>query len=183
MAKKTLKKMKISKRKSTKNIMDVKKGFNEKSIKNISSAIYALIFIYIIGIIFIGYIISYVKQIKDCQCFIEKNKEFGTNINYIYYLEILIFILYTYNLLSLIYMSFLFNSTMKGGASILMIQRIAYIIGLLINGYLVYNVYKLSEIPEDDCECLKSSLKYLLYIQSGIILLGLISSGYILFIK
>lgn len=186
MTKKTLKKMKISKRKATKTtkkIKDIQKAFNENGIKNVSFVIYTLIFIYIIAIVFIGYIISYIKQIKDCQCFIEKNKEIGTNINYIYYLEIIIFVIYVFNLLSLIYFSFLFNSSMKGGAANLMIQRISYIIGLLINGYLIYNIYKLSEIPEDDCECVKSWLKNLLYIQSVVILFGLISSGYVLFIK
>lgn len=160
---------------------NMKKTIEKVGVKNVISSLYFLIFFYVIYSIFITFIITYIRGIKDCPCFLEKNKQVGANITYIYILEIIYLIVTVMNIISSIIAVKVLKSKQKGGDKMNISNRIGYLIGLIIGVYLLYNIYKLSQIPEDDCDCDKNSLKYLLYIQGVLIFISLIYSTYVQF--
>ena len=130
---------------------------------------------FIIYIIFVSGIIYYINSIKDCSCFIELNKSSNVNIHYIYIIEIIILFLLIIGFITFIILHYKINNLTKGGMKqnpyIYLIQ---YVIILIVYGYLVYNIYKLYKIPDDDCNCMKNWLKYLLYIQVIFIIITII---------
>jgi hypothetical protein len=180
--------MKSNKKISNKKLDVIKKKLEKFGYKkpvnlvNVMSDLKILIIFYIIFIfiyiLIVSGIINYINKIKDCNCFKEKNNIYSVNITYIYVIEIIILILSIFSLVSFIYLYIMNNyviNKLKGGSkSIFNTYLIAYLISLLINGYLLYNIYKLVNIPEDNCNCDKSSLKKLLYIQSILIMINLI---------
>ena len=139
-----------------------------------------LIIFYLFYIFFISGIIHYINQIKDCKCFQEKNKLVGVNITYIYILEIIMLIISIIMFLNLLFLRSIITKIKNGGnKSILTTNKITYLLSLIVNGYLIYNIVKISEIPTDDCECDKSWLKNLLYIQVIIICISIFFGGII----
>jgi hypothetical protein len=141
-----------------------------------------LIIYYLCYIIFVSGIIYYINQIKDCKCFQEKNKLVGVNITYIYMLEIIILILGIVMFVQLVIAKIFIKKNKSGGnnenSNILL--KITFLINIIVSGYLIYNIIKLSQIPIDDCECDKSSLRYLLYIQATIMTISLFFNGYMI---
>jgi hypothetical protein len=190
---KKLKKNNIVERKRKSYQKELKKKLNEElgklgvnksvdSINFVKNGFMYLIIFYVFYILFISGIIYYINRIKDCKCFQEKNKLVGVNITYIYIIEIILLVLAIITILQLFLGIKYLNEIKSGGGTVNNIgNKISYLISLFINGYLIYNIIKLSEIPTDDCECDKSSLKNLLYIQSGIIIVTIIFSGIIIF--
>lgn len=157
---------------------------NDIGMKFLNSIIPFAFIINIIVILYIGSIIFYLHKIKNCPCFIEKNKNNYTNINYLLIIEYIILSLNVFMLLSLLIYIFNYNNTnnltKKGGA----IQNyqtpilIFFCLSFLIYSFFVYYVYKLHENISEDCECSKSWLRYLLYIQTIIIVISLVSNVY-----
>jgi len=147
----------------------------ENKLKVFNNLIYFMYIFLIMYIIFVSGIIYYISSIKDCSCFIELNKSANVNIQYIYIIEIIILFLIIIIFFTIIILHYRINNLTKGGmkqnAYIFLIQ---YIIILAVYGYLVYNVYKLYQIPDDDCNCMKNWLKYLLYIQVILMIIGII---------
>lgn len=188
MAKKTtVKKANVIKRKRDLFKKELKKKLAEMNIKKdnnfdfVINGFNILIVYYFLYIIFISGIIYYINKIKDCKCFQEKNKLVGVNITYIYIIEIIILVMSIIAFVQFIMARHYIKTIQKGGAMNNTTQKISFFISLLVNGYLIYNVVKLSEIPMDDCECDKNMLKYLLYIQSVIIAISLFFTGYMIF--
>jgi hypothetical protein len=134
----------------------------------------------IIGIAYISFIINYLNTLKSCSCYQKENQLNYSNITYLIIIEsfaLAIFILLT---ISIIYMIIILNKGQKGGNKNKSYKTgfyIGYLISLIIYGYFIYYVYKLSENVNEECECTKSWMRYLLYIQAIFILIGLISSG------
>ena len=152
-------------------------------LKKLNSLIPFILTFNIIMILYVGSIIYYLHQIKNCQCFIEKNKNNYTNINYLLIIE---YIILSVNVFMVLILIFIFNNnsksnlTKKGGA----IQNfptpflIYFCLIFVVYSFFVYYVYKLHENITEDCECSKSWLRYLLYIQSVMIVLSLTYSTY-----
>ena len=138
---------------------------------------YLMIFIFIILIIYIGYIIHYLNKLKECPCFLEKNKENNSNITYLIVIESIILAIYIIYVLVFIYLIYVFNSKKIGGG-IKIMYYISFLLILIIYGFFIYYVSKLSQNISEDCECSKSWIRYLLYIQSFGMFLAIITKGY-----
>lgn len=150
---------------------------NIKSTNILTNAFYFMIFIFIILIIYIGSIIHYLNKLKECPCFLEKNKENNSNITYLIVIESIILAIYIIYVLGLIYLIYVFNSKKIGGG-IRIMSYISFLLILIINGFFIYYVSKLSQNVSEDCECSKSWIRYLLYIQSFGMFLTIIVNGY-----
>jgi len=183
--KRKLKKSKESKDSfKTKNVLPsnvntfIKKKYNLKMLKGI---IYTTLIINIIFIIYLSSIIYYLNKLKDCQCFLDKNKSNYSNINYLIIIESILLAFQIIIFLSIVYVIYMINNSKIGGGKDIMITAyITFLILFLIYGFFIYYVFKLSENISDDCLCSKSWLRYLLYIQTFFILLSLVGNGYTL---
>ena len=80
---------KSSKSKSNLNLLDLKnKDYNLTQVKGkVSSFLLTSIIIGIIFCIIIGYIIKYLNDLKNCDCFKERNEEVKANIDYLILIE------------------------------------------------------------------------------------------------
>ena len=162
---------------------------NDSAMKFLNSIIPFAFIINIIVILYVGSIIFYLHKIKNCPCFIEKNKNNYTNINYLLIIEYIILSLNVFMSLSLLIFIFNYNSTSsltkKGGA----IQNyptpliIFFCLLFAVYSFFVYYVYKLHENISEDCECSQSWIRYLLYIQSIMIVISLSSNAYMIIYK
>ena len=108
----------------------------------LNNLIYLICFFFIIYIIFVSGIIYYINSIKDCSCFIELNKSANVNIHYIYIIEIIILFLLIFNFITFIILHYRIDN-IGGKHHNLYTFLIQYILILIINGYLAYNIYKL----------------------------------------
>lgn len=151
--------------------------FNLKQIiiKNFKSLLPYILIINIGMIIYIVSIIFYLYKIKDCSCFIEKNKNNYTNINYLLGVEYMILLLNIILLIILILLIYIFyklkipyNSNRKRDSinNLSPLRIFISILRIIIYILFIFYVYKLHENISEDCECSKSSIRYLLYIQS-----------------
>jgi hypothetical protein len=163
---------KIRKGKSQKKTIN--KELIQSGLNMVKSTMSLYLTLSIFYIFLVSGIIYYINNIKNCSCFNELNKNNEVNINYIYILEIILLVLYILIALSLIYSISLLNKIQLGGANkIISVHTLGFIISLFINGYLVYNIYKLSQIKDENCECSKNKFKILLYIQALLIIIML----------
>lgn len=170
---------KISKGKSQKKIIN--KELIKSGINTLKTSLGLFLTITIFYIFLVSGIIYYINNIKNCSCFNELNKNNEVNINYIYILEIILLVLYILIALSLIYSISFLNKIQIGGANkLISVHTFGFIISLFINGYLVYNIYKLSQIKDDNCECSKDKFKMLLYVQSLLIIIMLCVQFYMI---
>jgi len=148
---------------------------------------YSALIVNIIHIIFISSIIYYLYNLEKCYCYEDINNKNYSNISYLICIEgiILIFSILTalFALLVIIDMN---KIKQKGGNINNKLDIIYLLVILFITIYFVYNVYKLFENidrksetqTQNDsyCKCNKSWLRYLLYIQSIIMTIGIISN-------
>jgi hypothetical protein len=152
------------------NTKKILKNFNVK--KNMLSNAYMNIIGYIITIILICFIIYYLNNLKSCKCFQDKNIENYSNIDYLIILEgVILFI----NILAIIIMLFLIKYVYyhKGGAKTNGYYIINVIL-LFLYIYFIYNVYKLYKNIDNNCLCTQSWLRYLIYIQTFIMIIRII---------
>jgi hypothetical protein len=181
------KKSKLKKSKDsfkTKNILpsNFNKELSKKNnLKMLKGIIYITLIINIIFIIYISSIIYYLNKLKECQCFLDKNKSNYSDINYLIIIESILLAFQIILLLSIVYAIYMINNAKNGGGKDIMITAyIMFSVLFLIYGFFVYYVFKLSENISDDCSCSKSWIRYLLYIQTFFIVLSLVGNGYTL---
>jgi hypothetical protein len=186
--KRKLKKSKESKESKdlfkTKNVLpaNVNKELSKKNnLKMVKGIIYITLIINIIFIIYISSIIYYLNKLKECQCFLDKNKSNYSDINYLIIIESILLAFQIIAFISIVYVIYIINNVKIGGGKETTITvYIIFSILFLIYGFFVYYVFKLSENISDDCSCSKSWLRYLLYIQTFFIILSLVGNGYTL---
>ena len=152
------------------------------NVELIKKYLYSILITNIIVIIYVISIIYYLNNLKVCSCFNDKNKNNYSNINYLIVIECIILAMQFIVLMSVTYMIYILNKYKNGGnKENKMIMVISILILFLIYGYFVYYVFKLSKNISDECECSKSWLRYLLYIQTFFIILNLVGYGIALF--
>jgi hypothetical protein len=139
------------------------------------SVLFGVLIFYVIYILYIGSIIFYLNKLKDCPCFQYKNETNYTNLTYLIIIESILLafsIIITFVIIGLISATY---SLKSGGAKgFINYVFIGLILQILIYGYFIYYVYKLYENVDKDCECTQSWLRYLLYIQTGFMLLAVL---------
>jgi hypothetical protein len=169
---KKIKKSSSKKIKSKPNLNDISKFTNINIVKN---GVYMLLVINLIVIIYVSSIINYLNNLKMCKCFQDKNNENFSSINYLIIIESIILtiniILFLFNLMII---STLNKAKYGGGNNNNIATYISLAIMLLIYGYFIYYVYKLYQNIDENCECSKSWIRYLLYIQAIILLIQII---------
>jgi hypothetical protein len=186
--KRKLKKSKESKESKdlfkTKNVLpaNVNKELSKKNnLKMLKSMVYIMLIVNIIIIIYLSSIIYYLNKLKECQCFLDKNKSNYSDINYLIIIESILLAFQIIAFISIVYVIYIINNVKIGGGKETTITvYIIFSILFLIYGFFVYYVFKLSENISDDCSCSKSWLRYLLYIQTFFIILSLVGNGYTL---
>lgn len=134
------------------------------------------IFLLIVVIIIMAYIIYYLNQLKTCSCFQDENEINKTNLDYLIVLEAVGIGL---NIIMVIQLIALYISlmSMKGGGNSSTLKLSILIIMFLyiiIYGYFVYFVYKLSQNIKYDCICAQSPIRFLLYFQAFLIFIYLL---------
>ena len=145
--------------------------------KNKVNTLYYSLFIYIIVSLFVTGIIKYLKKLKKCDCFLEKNALNNANLKYLIFIEYVILILNIISVLSCIYL--LITSNQNGGMDIyrmrifIMLYLTFYI---SIFGYFIYSFYKLQQNIDKSCACASSSMIYLLYLQVFLMVIGIYSA-------
>lgn len=151
----------------------------DKLASSARSVLFFVLAFYIICILYVGSIIFYLNKLKDCPCFQYKNETNYTNLTYLIIIESVLLAFYVVITLVIIGLILATYSLKSGGAKgFINYVFIALILQILIYGYFIYYVYKLYENVDKDCECTQSWLRYLLYIQSGFMLLAVL--GYII---
>ena len=143
--------------------------------KNFISMLPYILIIDIAMIIYIGNIIFYLHKIKDCPCFIEKNKNNYTNINYLLNIEYIILLLSIFLLIILIFLIYTLynlktpynsNKKIRSKNNLSPLRIFISILRIIIYILFIFYVYKFHENISEDCECSKSWIRYLLYIQT-----------------
>lgn len=147
----------------------------DKLASSARSVLFGVLAFYVIYILYVGSIIFYLNKLKDCPCFQYKNETNYTNLTYLIIIESILLafsIIITLVVIGLISATY---SLKSGGAKgFINYVFIGLILQILIYGYFIYYVYKLYENVDKDCECTQSWLRYLLYIQSGFMLLAVL---------
>jgi len=173
--------------KSASKSKDIQKNIPKLSNKNIInlakkmdiSPFYTILVVYIISIAYISGIIHYLNKLQACACYNDKNETNYSNLTYLVILESIILTIFILQTIGIIISIFAINNLKKGGAgkdNMKSYLIVSLIINLAITIYFVYNVYKLSENVDPQCDCTKNWLRYLLYIQTFIMALGIIGN-------
>ena len=172
-----VKKSSKSKSKSNMNLLDLKnKDYNLTQVKGkVSSFLLTSIIIGIIFCIIIGYIIKYLNDLKNCDCFKERNEEVKANIDYLILIEAINLIMIIFSLIVMFRLYSNISSIKSGGNKDYIIHLIFILLNLLVYGFFIYNVYKLMNTVNSDCECTKKPIRFILYIQTFFTLLFCIS--------
>lgn len=182
-----IKKIKSKSKKTNVDNLNIKnKNYNLIKVKtSYLSLISASIFTTLILILLLGYIIFYLNNLRSCQCFQDENNKNVSNIDYLIIIEALSLamnIIILINLLSL----YLSVDKIKSGGAYSFNTKLSLYIGILVYiivyGFFVYNVFKLSENVKYDCVCSSHPIRYLLYIQAFITFIYLILLSFGLFI-
>jgi hypothetical protein len=152
-----------------------KSNFNKESLEllqNGMSQIYILLASSIIVVLYTSSMIYYLNTLKDCKCYKVINKDNSSNLTYLITIESIILAINLFIFLMCIYTISMIGTIKSGGGDGDMIPfYISIVIMLVINGYFIYYVYKLSQNIDPECPCTQSPLRYLLYIQSLITLI------------
>lgn len=139
-----------------------------------------ILFFGIIIILYISSIIYYLNNLKNCSCYQEIDKNNYSNLTYLVIIEAIIL---SFNIiLFILYSALIFynNKLQKGGnKNINYLIYLLTIIPLIIYGVFFYYIYKLHQNlnKNNECECSKSKLIYLLYLQCIFMIGGLIFSS------
>lgn len=163
------------------------KDYNLIKVKsNYLSIIGISIFSTLILILLLGYIIYYLNNLRKCKCFQDENNSNVSNIDYIIIIEALGLAINIIILINLISLYISVDKIKSGGSSYGLNTKISlYIIILLyliVYGFFVYNVFKLSQNIKSDCLCSNHPVRYLLYIQAFITFIYLVLLSFGLFI-
>lgn len=165
-------------------INDLKPLLTSKNTKNI---IYVMLATILFNIAYLGGILFYLVKLRDCQCYQTRNKINYSNLTYLIVIESILMAFSIITLMGLLATMSAVNSLKSGGGKGTLHPSlyVGFTIYILINGYFVYYVYKLYENVDIDrkgtkeyCECSNSWLRYLLYIQSLLILFSIMANSY-----
>lgn len=182
-AKKTSKKS-ASKGKSklSKNLAKMEKSSNfvvANSVKsNFSGFLISIILFTLIYIIALGYIIKYLNDLKKCDCFEKENASNKVNLNYILIIEYVSLVLGIIALFKFMMMYYVLSSIKSGGGDnngekIFMYVYILLTIG--IYGFFIYNVFELMRNTDSKCECTQKPIRFVLYFQTILMSLSVLS--------
>jgi hypothetical protein len=146
--------------------------------KKINQVIIILLIWCIIVISYISSIIYYLNSLKDCSCYKMVNKTNFSNLTYLIIIESIILSLHV--ILAISCLILLIGSKLQNGGnkSTNFILYLSAIISLIIYGFFFYYVYKLHENIDEKCDCSKSKLRYLLYIQCFAMIITLVINYY-----
>jgi hypothetical protein len=174
----------MAKSKVIKKLNSLKK-IQPKIMNSFKIPIYGLFVYYLIVIAYISSVIHYLVNLKNCECYKDKNSENYSNLNYLIIIESILLGLSILVMLSLIPIIVILNRTSQSGGSLYDYLRKGQLLFLLfylvIYGLFLFYVFRLYENVNINCPCTQSWLRYLLYIQSFAILIGLIMNIYAFF--
>lgn len=164
-------------KKNVTTILNISK--DKKFIATIQNKLSISIAVIVIAIILIGFIINYLSDLQRCKCFNEKNDNNYSNITYLIVIESIILISYIIILLVLIVSYMGIDKIKKGGyynENEMMMYYLSFIIMLFVYSFFIYYVIKLHQNIKDNCNCAVSPVRYLLYIQTFLMIIILIGS-------
>ena len=129
---------------------------------------YTLITFSLLGIIYIGLIIYYLNNLRNCECYKKISENNHSDIQFLIFIESLIFVLFL--ILGLIaYINLVqVGGSNKNNKYTLLSVFILFVI-LLVNIYFIYSVYRIFQNVDEECKCTKNWIRYLLYFQTIII--------------
>ncbi len=125
------------------------------------------IFIMALLILMAIYILYYLNKLRTCRCFQEKNNENNSNIDYLIIIEFLTIATNIILLMNLVSLYLSVDSLKSGGynARTKITLYIGLLVYLIVFGFFVYNIYKLSQNVDSDCLCTQDPIRYFLYLQ------------------
>jgi hypothetical protein len=185
--------------KSDKKILSIKKKFSKENINIltkrygslninklksfVSTGLIIYIIFLIIAITIISLIINYLTKLKNCDCFIDKNDQNKSRITFLIVIEIIVLISLIFILLSSLTVLYLIKTGGGEYEGLYIYIMVFSILIILVQLYFIYCVYELSKNIRNDCDCAKSWVRYLLYLQSIFIAITIISNITKFFIK
>jgi len=139
--------------------------------------------IFLLNIIFLSIILNYLRNVDKCTCYNEENNP-NINIKYLIAIEILLIITNVIGFLYCSYSLYSIKNIQNGGGmfrnqTLNIIYTVIYTILYSIFIYYVYNYAKKVDIS---CNCTYNWIRYLLYIQSFVMLFSIFSLIISLFI-
>jgi len=168
-----------------------KKSYPSNSLKKVQyrvmsgfkTPIYGLLVYYLIVIAYISGIIHYLVNLRNCECYKDKNSKNYSNLTYLIVIESILLTLSILAVIGLIPLIILLNKGSKSGGSIgsgslydslRQGQLLFMLFYLVIYGLFLFYVFRLYENVNISCPCTQSWLRYLLYIQTLFIFIGVI---------
>jgi hypothetical protein len=165
-----------------------KKSYPSNSLKKTQSRvmsgfktpIYGLLVYYLIVIAYISGIIHYLVNLRNCECYKDKNSKNYSNLTYLIVIESILLALSVLAVIGLIPLIVLLNKGSKSGGgeglydSLRKGQLLFILFYLVIYGLFLFYVFRLYENVNISCPCTQSWLRYLLYIQTLFIFIGVI---------
>lgn len=168
---------KISKKKSKNEIDNFKtnKNYNLLKVKNnYLNVIGFSIFLLLVVVIIMTFIIYYLNRLKYCPCFQVENIKNKTNLDYLIIIEAVSIALNVIMIIQLFSLYFVLSSMKGVGNEIKFYMLFIIFLYIIVYGYFVYFVYKLSQNIKFDCLCAQSPIRFLLYAQSILIFIYLL---------
>jgi hypothetical protein len=172
----------------------IKKNFPSNSLKKVQSKvisafkipIYGLLVYYLIVIAYISAIINYLVNLRNCECYKDKNSENYSNLTYLIVIESILLGLSVLAVIALIPLIMILNKgSQSGGAGLYDYLRQGQLFFMLfylvIYGLFLFYVFRLYENVNINCPCTQSWLRYLLYIQTLFIFIGVIMNVFAFF--
>ena len=170
------------KSKLSKNLAKMEKSSNfivTNNVKsNISGYLISIILFTLIYIIAVGYIIKYLNDLKKCDCFEKENASNKVNLNYIIIIEYVSLVLGIIALFKFMMMYYLLSSIKSGGGDNSGEKMFMYVYILLtigIYGFFIYNVLELMKNTDSKCECTQKPIRFVLYFQTILMSLSVLS--------
>ena len=130
----------------------------------------------VVFIVVLGYIIYYLNSLRNCDCFQKKNDTNVSNIDYLIIIESLGVAMNVILLINLISLYMEVNKIKSGGSKVnrYLTIIIFILVNLIVYGFFVYNVFRLSQNVDSSCECALHPIRYLLYLQALVIFVSLV---------
>lgn len=167
------------------NTLSKTKSFDKKYLIDRLSIIYSISLpLILLNIIFISIILNYLKNVDKCTCYNEENNK-NVNIKYLIAIEtlliivnVMIFLLFAYNLYSI-------KNIQNGGGMFKnqTLNIIILVVYAILYSIFVYYVYNYAKKVDINCKCTYNWIRYLLYIQSFVMLFSIFFFIISLFLK
>jgi len=132
------------------------------------------IFLLLVIIAIMAYIIYYLNRLKYCPCFQLENINNRTNLDYLIIIEVISIALNIVMVIQLFSLYFAVSSMRGGGKEIKFYMLLILFLYIIVYGYFIYFVYKLSQNIKYDCLCAQSPIRFLLYAQAILIFIYLL---------